>query len=631
MVELLEERDWWIRLLALMPLAIRLQQDGVAVTELAIWMAATVAIGVAMVQVWRWTEKSQLVLSALIGGVAAGVVFLFPPSLQLIGVLSVATVFVLTCRLTIIAPLFLPNLLPGAAQSSTTNLTSTILVVGVAVFSLWVLGLASTQRGLRWNSSDHRVGAFAGLVAATGIGLVATSAALVSYPLLGEPSGTSFGYAAPSGWGISETADLRNRSERTREIVAWAMSDRPSYWRATTLDRWDGRYWTSSAATTAFLSTRSDGWAAVPEDRSGGVQLVRTRESVERIQYAIGGSTMILSRPDTVFVHLPEEAIKMRGDRSLSVSNAFDRNDQYTILSEIPVAGPDLLRQQDPVGASFSEAFVVNNLDYAALSASVVELAEEITAGQPTSYDKLLALEIWFDQNIRYNLNSPIPAEDIDPIEFMLFEDKTGYCEQVATAMALMARSQGIPARLATGFVSSERDEDGFWVIRSENAHAWVEVYFDGVGWIEFDPTDGTLPVEAEPAQPPSITSIVMGITALVSAGGALYLLVAALGFIKTKLSPGPPWIDRTIPRVYRLAHPRDDAGPDATLADCFQRLTSSGPLRGDDDVEWLLQTLTTAAYSEAEVTPADQARCDSILDTLERNQFVVASEVVAN
>jgi len=78
----------------------------------------------------------------------------------------------------------------------------------------------------------------------------------------------------------------------------------------------------------------------------------------------------------------------------------------------------------------------------------------------------------------------------MDAVEYFLFEQKRGYCEQFSSSLAVMARSQGIPARVATGYVPGEYNPfTGLYDVRASDAHAWVEVYFPGYGWTTFDPT----------------------------------------------------------------------------------------------------------------------------------------------
>ena len=100
------------------------------------------------------------------------------------------------------------------------------------------------------------------------------------------------------------------------------------------------------------------------------------------------------------------------------------------------------------------------------------------------------AFESWIGANVVYDLDAPTPAEGVDAVDDFLFSSRRGFCEQIASALAVMLRTQGVPARLATGYLPGERDRlSGVWKVRASDAHAWVEVWFPESGWQAFDPT----------------------------------------------------------------------------------------------------------------------------------------------
>src|SRR5204863_9121503 len=89
----------------------------------------------------------------------------------------------------------------------------------------------------------------------------------------------------------------------------------------------------------------------------------------------------------------------------------------------------------------------------------------------------------------RYTLELPSQRQK-DPVAFFLFERKAGHCEYFASAMAILLREEGVPSRIVTGFRGGEWNElTGNFIVRAKDAHSWVEVYFPGVGWYAFDPT----------------------------------------------------------------------------------------------------------------------------------------------
>ena len=121
-------------------------------------------------------------------------------------------------------------------------------------------------------------------------------------------------------------------------------------------------------------------------------------------------------------------------------------------------------------------------------STRIIELAGEITAEYDNPYDKTSAITRYLRDNIDYVDSIPQVPRNKDPLEWMLFESKQAYCVYYASAEVMMLRSLGIPARLAVGFAEGER-EGNEYIVRKLNAHAWPEVYFPGIGWIEFEPT----------------------------------------------------------------------------------------------------------------------------------------------
>ncbi len=122
--------------------------------------------------------------------------------------------------------------------------------------------------------------------------------------------------------------------------------------------------------------------------------------------------------------------------------------------------------------------------------AVVEQLAETVTARQRSRYEQAKALQDWFrtEGDFEYTLE-PGPGDGLETIENFLTEDRRGYCEQFAASMALMARSLGIPARVAVGFLRPELVGNDTWEFQGVDMHAWPELYFEGIGWVLFEPT----------------------------------------------------------------------------------------------------------------------------------------------
>jgi hypothetical protein len=120
----------------------------------------------------------------------------------------------------------------------------------------------------------------------------------------------------------------------------------------------------------------------------------------------------------------------------------------------------------------------------------VTDLAKSITSTAENNYDKVKMIETYLASNMKYTTKPPEKPSSQDFVDFFLFDSKTGYCTYYATSMTVLVRSLGIPARYVEGFVMpNEKDSNGLYIVTNEQAHAWVEVYFEGVGWVQFEPT----------------------------------------------------------------------------------------------------------------------------------------------
>jgi len=138
------------------------------------------------------------------------------------------------------------------------------------------------------------------------------------------------------------------------------------------------------------------------------------------------------------------------------------------------------------------------------------ELAQQLRDQSTSPYDYVLRVNDYLrDPRFRYTEVPPPPARGETPLESFLFDTRLGYCQQFSGAMALLLRMGGIPARVATGFSpGGYRRSTGEWIVRDTDAHSWVEAWFDGIGWVTFDPTPPATPARSQiaaiaPPKPP--------------------------------------------------------------------------------------------------------------------------------
>jgi transglutaminase-like putative cysteine protease len=198
-------------------------------------------------------------------------------------------------------------------------------------------------------------------------------------------------------------------------------------------------------------------------------------------------TNVVFAAPTAVEVE-SSELVLGRPDGTMVVVGGFGRGATYSVVSRRAFATEATLRAAE---ARTTPRAVVDR--YAAppvATPRVQQLAAQITASAPTAYDKVRAIEQWLAANTKYSLDAPLSQPGQDVVDQFVFETRLGWCEQVASTLVVMLRSVGIPARVATGFVTGDRNAlTGRYVVRERDAHAWAEVYFPGVGWQGFDPT----------------------------------------------------------------------------------------------------------------------------------------------
>ena len=142
------------------------------------------------------------------------------------------------------------------------------------------------------------------------------------------------------------------------------------------------------------------------------------------------------------------------------------------------------------------------------LPASILRTAKKVTAKATTEYDKAAALQAWFRTGggFIYDTNV-VTKSNVDAVSSFL-ASKHGYCVQFSSAMAVMARLLGIPARIGVGFLPGTHQSNGTNTVSLNDAHAWPELYFEGVGWVRFEPTpavrSGAAPSYSQPTVVPA-------------------------------------------------------------------------------------------------------------------------------
>lgn len=435
--------------------------------------------------------------------------------------------------------------------------------------------------------------------------------------------------AAGTGLRASDRLDTSQRPRLSDRVVMTVEARRAQLWRAETFDRWDGRSWTRSDLRAWPLSVMPSGAAVVqpePGDAAAGdgdVLVQRVRIEAPYAELMVAAATPVSVRS----VHSPVQ----RPDATLVAIDPMGQGSTYTVVSRVPRATPASLRASDRVARP--AAVLARYGQPEVTTARVVELAAELMRDEPTTYDKVRALERWMGRNLEYSLDAPVSRPGRDVVDDFLFLDRVGWCEQIATSLVVMLRSQGIPARLATGFVPGERSPlRGSWTVRERDAHAWAEVYFPGIGWQGFDPT-ADVPLAQETAPARSWTSALghwladrwqtLAVVALV----AVALLGGARALQRVRRRSRRTWAQRTWSRLERVG--RRAGRPRAAGETVLGYARALGAHLGDERIAEVGEVLDSTVYGHG--GPPDAAsratdRIDALLDELEGRRRLVAS-----
>ncbi|MEX0992150.1 MAG: DUF3488 and transglutaminase-like domain-containing protein [Actinomycetota bacterium] len=285
--------------------------------------------------------------------------------------------------------------------------------------------------------------------------------------------------------GFGDSVDLRARGRLSEDVVMKVRAAQPAFWRGQVYDAWDGVRWTASDTETERIFGQAPIKMPVEREtraRPFGESLLQTF-FIERQQPNL---VFAAYRPTDIW--FPANELRLDIYDSLRSPILLDEGLTYSVESMIPAADPDQLRTApDPREPELIERYTQLPPE---LPQRVRDLAHRITDGQPTTYDKVIAVERWLRENTRYNLDIPPDPVGVDAVDHFLFETREGFCEHLASSMALMLRSVGIPARFVVGFDAGERNPlTGYFEVRESDAHSWVEVYYPTIGWMEYDPT----------------------------------------------------------------------------------------------------------------------------------------------
>ncbi|WP_104525736.1 transglutaminase family protein [Blastococcus atacamensis] len=420
------------------------------------------------------------------------------PALPLTGLLALTTLFV--GLVAIVVDLVAVT----AGRAAVAGLALLILLcvpVGTVTGAIGLPALVAPAVGfavLLWADQRRVLGGLHGWAggggAAVRIGAVALVAGVLLGPLVPILEEGSFGTGLGGGVGgatgtaLDPVAELRGELSRPEPIELLrvdASVEDLGYLRAVALDEYDpAEGWTLS---------NLDGQISVLEDDTLAPLPAR------QVARPVTADITVLEHDDR-FLPLPSSPLSVSVDRDAAAwrfdgatGTVFGRDVSteglgYRVAASEPRPSPDLLSRAVPLpeGAAIQERFgTLPELD-----PSIGALTAELTAGAATPYERVRRIQDYLTDRgngFTYSLSTASGTSGDDLVDFLRL--KRGYCEQYAGAMAVLVRQAGMPARVALGYTPGSVQDDDSRLITSDDAHAWVEVFFQGLGWVPFDPT----------------------------------------------------------------------------------------------------------------------------------------------
>lgn len=417
----------------------------------------------------------------------------------------------------------------GGAQA--TDLRFGLYVVAWACFSLWSLTeMWTSASGGGRISVMGLISALAALAAAAAAvflvlpaPVVASRVGFLSRAGAGGSVGVPGGLAGDSGTpaqlsrpgspsrvggylGFADSLNTALRGNLGNTLVMQVRAQRPSYWVGETFDTWQGQSWTQSEKSSRPLRESSPFVLPVP---LGDVPV--GQGDLQTFYITSSTADLVFHADSADELWFPTSRVYYSNDGTIVSPIGLGSGSIYTVESQVSTATADQLRA-DPSTQTLPSGAQAQYGQLPHAYPRVLALARSITAGDTTTYDKVQSLIDWIGAHTHYSLDIPPLPAGADTVDEFLFGNRVGFCEQISTSLAVMLRSLGIPAREAVGYVPGGYDPiTDLWQVHADDAHAWVQVWFPGYGWQNFDPTAVVPPSNPSP-----------GATALKDVAGAL-------------------------------------------------------------------------------------------------------------
>jgi len=310
-------------------------------------------------------------------------------------------------------------------------------------------------------------------------------------------------YGHPAGHDYRASLDLGRSAASgdsilfTVQVLNGAGSLPRYYWRGRIYDSYDEGRWTSTPASFLnFEAAQASLRVPSPAPRLEVLLQFTVQEPRLSLMYA-PAQTVWVSRPGRVSTLVVNAQVQ--DVLAWEAHPPLEGGERYRAQAEI--LNPSL-QQLRAAGTLYPQWVTERYLQVpAALRPELEALARNITEGQTNPYERAAAITRYLRTHMEYSSNLPPLPPGRDPLLWALLDYKQGFCNYYASAEVLLLRSIGVPARLAVGFAEGERAGNAY-TVREHDAHAWPEVYFPGLGWVEFEPTAIQQPLIRPPVLP---------------------------------------------------------------------------------------------------------------------------------
>lgn len=493
----------------------------------------------------------------------------------------------------------------GGKLRPATVFTILATVVVVAFGALLVLPAPHAQSTVLFPSSaanDVSLGVGAGLTGDSG-----------SQTEPAQP-GTTSGATRVGGFlGFSNRLDTAIRASLSDQVVMRVRATMPSFFTAETFDHWNGQSWAVTSPENKVLTGGSPFVLAAPAGDAG-----TGKPDIQTFYLATTGPNLIFHAADARQVWFPSSELVVSRDGTIRTSLGMGPNTVYTVESLVDQPTATQLEDTSSSGQQLDTADVQRDTQLPYAYPQVKALTERVTRGKTTVYAKVEALIAWIGAHTRYSTDIPPLPSGVDAVNEFLFGNRVGYCEQISTALTVMLRTIGIPAREAVGYVPGPYDPlTDLYDVQAKDAHAWVQVWFPYYGWQSFDPT------AVVPLANPSPSHVLLHDVAVVVARapwipvGIPLLAVLAFAYaIRVYRRRPATWPEKIARRLERIgARARSPRRAGETLTEFAARLDESNGDRSQTLVS-VAKVAESAAYGGSDPPAELKLRLEKMTET---------------